>query len=88
MSFNVFILSRNKSMKKFVQILALITVIAVAVLVILTFIFAFMTTPQSNVIFTRLVAADIIVPVSVYVFLLIVKQIQKKSKRDKEDNGM
>lgn len=75
-------------MKKFVQILALITVIAVAVLVILTFIFAFMTTPQSNVIFTRLVAADIIVPVSVYVFLLIVKQIQKKSKRDKEDNGM
>ncbi|MCI5862705.1 MAG: hypothetical protein MRZ89_02215, partial [Lachnospiraceae bacterium] len=61
-------------MKKFVQILALITVIAVAVLVILTFIFAFMTTPQSNVIFTRLVAADIIVPVSVYVFLLIVKQ--------------
>lgn len=88
MSFNVFILSRNKSMKKFVQILALITVIAVAVLVILTFIFAFMTTPQSNVIFTRLVAADIIVPVSVYVFLLIVKQIQKKSKRDREDNGM
>ncbi|GAB6159407.1 hypothetical protein [Howardella ureilytica] len=75
-------------MKKFVQILALITVIAVAVLVILTFIFAFMTTPQSNVIFTRLVAADIIVPVSVYVFLLIVKQIQKKSKRDREDNGM
>ena len=88
MSFNVFILSRNKSMKKFVQILALITVIAVAVLVILTFIFAFMTTPQSTVIFTRLVAADIIVPVSVYVFLLIVKQIQKKSKRDREDNGM
>lgn len=88
MSFNVFILSRNKSMKKFVQILALITVIAVAVLVILTFIFAFMTTPQSNVIFTGLVAADIIVPVSVYVFLLIVKQIQKKSKRDREDNGM
>lgn len=75
-------------MKKFVQILALITVIAVAVLVILTFIFAFMTTPQSNVIFTGLVAADIIVPVSVYVFLLIVKQIQKKSKRDREDNGM
>ena len=75
-------------MKKFVQILALITVIAVAVLVILTFIFAFMTTPQSTVIFTRLVAADIIVPVSVYVFLLIVKQIQKKSKRDREDNGM
>ncbi|MCI5862428.1 MAG: hypothetical protein MRZ89_00730, partial [Lachnospiraceae bacterium] len=61
---------------------------AVAVLVILTFIFAFMTTPQSNVIFTRLVAADIIVPVSVYVFLLIVKQLQKKSKRDREDNGM
>ena len=88
MSFNVFILSRNKSMKKFVQILALITVIAVAVLVILTVIFAFMTTPQSTVIFTRLVAADIIVPVSVYVFLLIVKQIQKKSKRDREDNGM
>ena len=55
---------------------------------VLTFVFAFITSPESDAIFTRLVAADIIVPVAVYVFLLIVKQIQKKSKRDKENNGM
>lgn len=75
-------------MKKFVQILALSTIIAVGVLVVLTFVFAFITSHESDAIFTRLVAADIIVPVAVYVFLLIVKQIQKKSKRDKENNGM
>ena len=75
-------------MKKFVQILALSTIIAVGVLVVLTFVFAFITSRESDAIFTRLVAADIIVPVAVYVFLLIVKQIQKKSKRDKENNGM
>ncbi len=62
-------------MKKFVQILALSTIIAVGVLVVLTFVFAFITSPESDAIFTRLVAADIIVPVAVYVFLLIVKQI-------------
>ena len=55
---------------------------------VLTFVFAFITSPESDAIFTRLVAADIIVPVAVYVFLLIVKQIQKKSKRDRENNGM
>ena len=75
-------------MKKFVQILALSTIIAVGVLVVLTFVFAFITTSESDAIFTRLVAADIIVPVAVYVFLLIVKQIQKKSKRDRKNNGM
>ena len=75
-------------MKKFVQILALSTIIAVGVLVVLTFVFAFITSPESDAIFTRLVAADIIVPVAVYVILIIVKQIQKKSKRDRENNGM
>ena len=42
-------------MKKFVQILALSTIIAVGVLVVLTFVFAFITSPESDAIFTRLV---------------------------------
>ena len=66
------------------RILAILGLIGWGVLISLTVIFAFIDTPATNNAFKGLIAADIILPVFIWVFMMIARRINNTRNDDND----